>query len=86
MTLARSDELITVEQAFHALHYFLDARWRLVPQEELAIILGETAILKADGGPADPAAWSDFLEAVDRAHRDGPPRLEIVGRTGDTNS
>ncbi|PWB61518.1 MAG: hypothetical protein C3F17_12745 [Bradyrhizobiaceae bacterium] len=79
MRLARRDETITLETAFHALHYYAAALAARIPSSgDLAALAGETAILP-DGGPADPAAWSDFLEAVDRA-RGARPDFTLVTR------
>ncbi len=78
MKLTRHDETITLATAFHALHYYAAALAERISSDDLAALAGETAILP-DGGPADPAAWSDFLAAVDHA-RGARPDLTLVTR------
>ncbi len=76
-TLSRRDETITIEMAFHALHYFVaELHARLPDSTDLAALAADTAMI-GDGMPADPAAWSDFLEAIDRAKSNGPPYLKL---------
>ena len=45
---------------------FLDAWYKRVPSDELGSLLSYMSLL-ADGGTADPAVWSDWLEAVRKA-------------------
>jgi hypothetical protein len=78
VSLPRRAETITLETAFHALHYYAAALAERIASDDLAALAGETAILP-DGGPADPAAWSDFLAAVDQA-RGARPDLTLVTR------
>jgi hypothetical protein len=76
VTLPRRDETITIETAFHALHYYAAALADRISSDDLAALAGETAILP-EGGPADPAAWSDFLAAVDQARRARPDMILV---------
>jgi len=79
MSLPRRDEQVTIEQAFHALHYFVQTYWERVERpDELSDILSDTQILKSDLGPADPGSWSDFLKAIDQAREEGPPFMILT--------
>jgi hypothetical protein len=62
-------EKLDLNQAYAAMYYFLETQHSRVPSDELAIMLGSMALLK-DGRPADEGAWSDWLEAVERARTD----------------
>ncbi len=57
--------LLTPEQAFRAMFVFLDAYdQRTRGGAELGEVLGDIQ-LKADGSTMDPAAWGDWLAAID---------------------
>ncbi|MDO4795656.1 MAG: hypothetical protein Q4A28_06940 [Brachymonas sp.] len=60
-------EKITVEQAYRAMFYFLENEYELTHSEELAGMLGSLSWEIFDGGPADSASWSDWLNAVKKA-------------------
>lgn len=64
-----ASETIDLHQAYSAMYYFLQTQHGRVPSDELAIMLGYMALLE-DGRPADEGAWSDWLEAVERARTD----------------
>ena len=54
-------------EAFDAMRHFLEAYWVRGGKaaDELAVLLGDIdRTLANDGGPADPAQWADWLEAV----------------------
>jgi hypothetical protein len=62
-----SDPRITLLAGFDAMRAFLNARWEDGGRQsgDLAILLGGTNRDAAhDGQPADPAQWSDWLDAV----------------------
>ncbi len=68
----RNDELITINVAFDAMTHFLHAWWRRGGEtsDDVAVILGGLdRTVFVGGGPADPAFWDDFLNAVDVASR-----------------
>ncbi len=58
------DDLITVRQAFSAMHRFLDTYWERTRADEVAVLLGGLSLLP-DGGPADPATWTEWMRAVE---------------------
>ena len=68
--------MLAPEQAFNAMFVFLDRYYeRTGRSPELGALLGELQINR-DGRPFDPAAWGDWLAAVDEA------RDQVVEKTG----
>ena len=62
-------KLLTVEQAFRAMFLFLDEFYqRTKGQAELGDVLGDIQINGKSGLPMDPAAWDDWVAAVDTVH------------------
>ena len=61
----KKSKLLSPEQAFNAMSVFL-ARYyeRTGGKGDLAAILGDLQMNKPDGLPMDPAAWEDWLAAV----------------------
>lgn len=57
---------LSEREAYAAMFAFLDAWHKRGPSDELAGLLGSMSLL-ADGRTADPALWSDWLEAVRKA-------------------
>jgi hypothetical protein len=60
------DKTLTAEEAFRAMFYFLEEYWSRTQSDGVAALLGDLRIL-LDGGPADPAAWPDFVKAIMKA-------------------
>jgi hypothetical protein len=60
---------LDVSTGFDAMLLFLEAYWERGGRasDDLAVLLGGLQRLESDGRPLDPAMWSDWLEAVDRA-------------------
>ncbi|MBB1631345.1 MULTISPECIES: hypothetical protein [Cupriavidus] len=60
---------LTIEQAYRAMFYFLEHEYELTKSDELGGILGSLSwqVWEGGHGPADPAAWNDWLEAVRKA-------------------
>ena len=57
--------LISPEQAFRAMFVFLDEYYKRSKGEaELGDVLGDIQLM-GDAMPADPAAWGDWLSAID---------------------
>ncbi|HEY1796370.1 MAG TPA: hypothetical protein VGG57_09640 [Stellaceae bacterium] len=55
------------EQALAAMAIFLE-RYRVRTADgDVSALLGDLQINTSDGRPFDPAAWSDWLDAVDEA-------------------
>ncbi|WP_224367595.1 hypothetical protein [Hyalangium versicolor] len=68
---------ITLREAYAAMYRYLEKAYELTGADELGGLLGTLSLLP-DGQPADPAAWTDWLHAVEevRAGR-GNLQLEI---------
>jgi hypothetical protein len=64
-----SEKKLTVEQAYRAMFYFLEHEYQVTKSDELGGMLGSLSWhVWADGhGPADPAAWRDWQDAVQKA-------------------
>ena len=60
------DKMITVTQAYEAMIHFLEAYYSRGASDEIAILLGDISINNSDGLPMDPAALSDWYDAVDK--------------------
>lgn len=57
---------LTVDQAYDAMLVFLEREYRLTGSEDLAALLGSLSRnIWSDGSPNDPAAWNDWLSAVE---------------------
>ncbi len=57
---------ITVQVGYLAMYSFLEELYTKFEFDQLGGILGGLQLL-ADGTPADPGMWSDWMRAVDRA-------------------
>jgi hypothetical protein len=64
------NKALTVEDAYRAMLHFLDAHYKRTDANEIAALLGGLAF-NEDGGTMDPAAWSDWLAAVEKARAQG---------------
>lgn len=74
-----SEQKLTVEQAYRAMFYFLEHEYELTKSDELGGMLGSLSWQIWEGGqePADPAAWQDWQDAVQKActtHENAAPR------------
>jgi len=66
---------LTPEQAFKAMAIFLSRYYeRTGGKGELGAILGDIQVNRQDGLPFDPAAWEDWLAAINHV-------LETAGST-----
>ena len=64
-------KLLSPEQAFRAMLIFLDEYdQRTTGKAELRDVLGDIQLIRTDRMPADPAAWGDWLSAVNMALAD----------------
>lgn len=59
-----NEETLTTSEAYQAMIIFLENLYSMTKSDDLAGFLGGFQIL-SDGSPADPAAWHDWLEAID---------------------
>lgn len=67
--MALNERKLTIEQAYRAMFYFLQNEYELTKSDELGGMLGSLSWAVWDGGqgPADPSAWQDWQDAVDKA-------------------
>jgi hypothetical protein len=73
---------LSPEQAFRAMFVFLSEYYeRTARSAELADVLGDIQLLGSDGMPADPAAWDDWLAAINTvlADRTGAAAARLGG-------
>lgn len=59
---------LSAAEAFQAMRYFLEAYSKRGPQSphDIAHLLGDIdCSFTLDGGPADPAQWGDWLQAIE---------------------
>lgn len=70
-----SDSL-SLEEGYKAMFLYLEAHWRKTGKpDEIGGVLGGMALASGDGKPMDPAAWSDWEEAVAEMRRSSPDRF-----------
>ena len=64
-----NEQKLTIEQAYRAMFYFLEQEYELTKSDELGGMLGSLSwgIWKDVAGPADPGAWEEWMEAVQKA-------------------
>lgn len=62
-------QFLSVEQSYRAMFYFLEREYELTQSDELAGLLGSLSwqIWQTGHGPADPDAWQEWLNAVEKA-------------------
>lgn len=70
-----ANDQITVKTAYAAMYSYLERLYKMTKADELGGMLGSMSLLP-DGQPADPAAWSDWLLAVEEATA-GQVNLEL---------
>lgn len=59
------EQLLTIEEAYMAMFYFLQIDYSRSPSDEIGGLLGSLGwSLKEDRSPTDPGAWEDWLDAV----------------------
>ena len=64
-----ADNTLTPQQAYRAMLAFLQREVELTESADLADLVSEYR-LGTDGQPADPALWTEWLEAVGKAMQD----------------
>jgi hypothetical protein len=70
--------VLTEQQAYEAMFYFLDQRYQKLKEGALASLLGDMSTL-SDGGPADSAIENYWRKAVGFALSEGvASRLQFV--------
>jgi hypothetical protein len=73
---------LSPEQAFKAMTVFLERYYERGDKTgDLALVVGELQINPQDGAPMDPAAWRDWLAAVDAALHAPEPAIRDAVKT-----
>ena len=63
-----TEHKLTIEQAYRAMFYFLEQEYERTKADELGGLLSSLSWEITQGhGPADPGAWQDWQEAVEKA-------------------
>jgi hypothetical protein len=65
---AAMDDTLTLKEAYAAMYEYLKQQQDLMASDELGGLLGGMSLL-ADGMPADPAVWADWMTAVRKAQQ-----------------
>lgn len=62
-------KLLTMEQAYRAMFHFLEHEYGMTKSDDIGGLLGsmDWTIWKDHPYPADPAAWEDWEDAVEKA-------------------
>lgn len=62
------EKLLTTEQAFRAMYYFLENEYKLTQIDEILSLLSSLDWTTFSfPGPADPGTWNEWLDAVNMA-------------------
>lgn len=56
---------LTIKEAYLTMFFYLDAIYNRTKSDDLGMILSEMIML-ADGKPADPAVWNDWLKSISK--------------------
>jgi hypothetical protein len=74
MAIMKASDTITVVEGYDAMRIFLETVWRRhgKTDEEIELLIG--GLKWADGAPADPTMWQDWLAAV---------QIVCAGRSGE---
>lgn len=54
-------------QAFYAMKYFLEKYYEATGSDDVGALLGDLQFFEKEMETADPAAWHDWLECINRA-------------------
>ena len=74
-----AEQTLTTREAYLAMFAYLEALYDLTKADYLGGLLGGMSLLE-DDMTADPAAWQDWLEAVEKVRRgDVDARLRFTG-------
>jgi hypothetical protein len=57
---------LNLQEAYVAMYKFLEHEYEMTGSDEIGGMLGSMSLLE-DGGTADPAAWSDWIQADENA-------------------
>jgi hypothetical protein len=76
--MINENDKITVKTAYIAMYKFLENEYHLTKSDDIGGLLGGMSLLE-NGSTADPAAWGDWLNAIEKASsNDYDIRLNII--------
>ena len=61
-------KLLTTQEAYKAMFYYLEFLYEITKSDDLGGFLGGMSLLE-DEKTADPAVWDDWLTAVNKAKK-----------------
>jgi hypothetical protein len=61
--------LFTTKEAYEAMIYYLEHLYSMTKSDDLGGFLGGMSLLD-DGETADPAAWKDWMVAINKVKKD----------------
>lgn len=64
--MTQPDDLITVREAYLAMYDYWLIAWKRTRSDDIGNLLGDLSFL-SNGSTADPQAWGDWLESLERA-------------------
>jgi len=56
---------LTLQEAYAAMYKYLEHEYEMTGSDEIGGMLGSMSLLE-DGSTADPAVWSDWMQAVEK--------------------
>ena len=62
-------ELLTVEEAYKSMFYYLECLYSMTDSDDLGGFLGGMSLLE-DKRTADPAVWEDWISAVNKVKQE----------------
>ncbi|RKH33753.1 hypothetical protein D7Y13_17560 [Corallococcus praedator] len=62
------EDTLTLKEAYAAMYEYMSMLYQQTASEDLGGFLGGMSLL-ANGEPADPAVWADWLHAVQKARK-----------------
>ena len=64
--MVNENDKISIKEAYTAMYAFLENEYSLTNSDDIGGLLGGMSLLQ-DGTTADPAAWDDWLQSVQKA-------------------
>ncbi|RKG88805.1 hypothetical protein [Corallococcus terminator] len=62
------EETLTIKEAYAAMYEYMSMLYQQTGSDDLGGFLGSMSLLD-NGEPVDPAAWADWLHAVQKARK-----------------
>ncbi|MBT2556397.1 hypothetical protein J7E24_01225 [Hymenobacter sp. ISL-91] len=72
-----STKTLTEKEGYEAMLYMLMHYWKATGSNDLTDILSGGEYIEKDT-PADPVFWYDWLDAIEKVRREGPPPFKVL--------